>query len=153
MYQSAERPRTQQSIDGGSSYKEQLRSQLRDNYVSNRSERKSQASYTSTPSRQSATHYPTDFKPQLQANQRERFGAPTYQARDKHPVDLQRDFNQNAQKNGQPRVQGTKTPSDVRAAQVLQREPVSQQQRRSQQATPAGQSHVKGGRQEAADAK
>lgn len=81
MYQTQERPQT------SSGYKDQLRAQLRDNYVQNRSERSSKASQSGAASRQEAVHYPVDAVSQHSASShRHRATAGPQVTRDIAPV-------------------------------------------------------------------
>ena len=77
MYQSLERPVSQQESaqKPQGNYREQLRAQMRDNYVQNRSERQSKASAQAPPSRKEAARFDANYTPNLQAQPRGRFGS------------------------------------------------------------------------------
>lgn len=115
MYQEQDRSSVQSRSDCGSAYKDQLRAQLRENYVSNRAERKSQQSHQSQASRDSASKYPVDYRPQLSGTRQERFGIPAQQQAETRGDVYHQDVYRPGAHYSDMMHQGTKTPSELKA--------------------------------------
>jgi hypothetical protein len=119
MYQEADRVSIQSRSDVGSAYKDQLRAQLRDNYVSNRAERKSHMSYQSQASRDSASNYPVDYQPQLRNVNKDRFGVPAQQKIKLRDDSYKPEVYTPGSHYNEMMQKGTRTPSDVRAYESI----------------------------------
>lgn len=114
MYQSLDRPATQTQNEQRpqSSYREQLRAQMRDNYTHNRTERASRASELGPPSRQEAIRYDTNYAPRIGAPQRGRFEATGPQVADVRGPRREQ-TGRNNEEVRRPTEYGQKTPSQT----------------------------------------